>query len=232
LERRPAVVAQDKDQAATTAATTKSNRRKDASKAGKKGVGKNKNAKKQQDQGTGISDNEEEQGPDPAVVAQVMAVQDRNSANLMSQKGVAGTATALDEDGNVVIRVYTTGADEPQLPKFLENIPVQVVLSGPIHPWRQKPKKQAAPPAAKSQAPKTKLPPPPPAPVLLPDPPRSSLPFRRRDQAWDRDWGRARHPDRRHRPLRRRHCRNPIRRNLRLRHRHRFGLHPQKIDAP
>jgi hypothetical protein len=65
-----------------------------------------------------------------------MAIQDRNTARLISQKGVVGTATGLDDDGNVVIRVYTSGADEPQIPAALEGIPVQTVLSGPIHAWR------------------------------------------------------------------------------------------------
>jgi hypothetical protein len=152
-------------------AAKKSKSRKEASKSGKK----KKDAKEDGATGAGGSE-EDEHGPDPRVVTQVMAVQDRNSARLMTQKGVAGTATALDEDGNVVIRVYTTGADEPQIPKMIENIPVQVVLTGPIHPWQKK-KPAAAPPANKSAAPKTKLPAPPPAPVLLPVPPDPLFPL-------------------------------------------------------
>lgn len=79
------------------------------------------------------------QGPDPEVVKKVMDVQNRATPGLISQKGVVGTATGLDEDGNVVIRVYTTGADSPKIPKTLENIPVVEVLTGPIHALYQAP---------------------------------------------------------------------------------------------
>jgi len=83
---------------------------------------------------------DDEQAPDPELVSKVMAIQDRNTAQLMSQKGVVGTATGLDDDGNVVIRVYTSGADEPQIPAMLEGTPVQTVLTGPIHAWWADPK--------------------------------------------------------------------------------------------
>jgi hypothetical protein len=163
------------------AATKKSRKdvsKKEASKSGKKTSAKKKGAKEDAADAAGGDDGQ--QGPDPRVVAQVMAIQDRNSANLMAQKGIAGSATGLDEDGNVVIRVYTTGADDPQIPKVIENVPVQVVLTGPIHKW-QKPAPQAAVPAApktkmKISKPKTKLPPPP-APVLVPDPSGPPLPL-------------------------------------------------------
>jgi hypothetical protein len=151
--------------------------RKEAARPGKKGAAKKKATK--EDAASGADNDAGEESPDPRVVKQVMAVQDRNSANLMAQKGVAGTATALDEDGNVVIRVYTTGADDPQIPKMIENIPVQVVLTGPIHPWQKPAQPAAAPQAPKTKMkiskPKTKLPPPPP-PVLIPDSPAPPLP--------------------------------------------------------
>ncbi len=72
------------------------------------------------------------QGPNPDLVQKIMDVQNRNTAALMGQKGIVGTATGLDDDENVVIRVYTTGADNPQIPKTIEGILVLEVLTGPV----------------------------------------------------------------------------------------------------
>jgi len=69
-------------------------------------------------------------GPNPDVVKKVIDVQNRNTPKLLAQKGIVGTATGVDDDGNVVIRVYTTGADEPVIPKNIENVPVVEVLTG------------------------------------------------------------------------------------------------------
>jgi hypothetical protein len=77
------------------------------------------------------------QAPNAQLVEKVMEIQNRATPNLIKQKGIVGTATGLDDDGNVVIRVYTTGADNPQIPKTLENIPVVEVLTGPWHPQWQ-----------------------------------------------------------------------------------------------
>ncbi len=79
------------------------------------------------------------QGPNAGLVKKVMDVQNRNHAALAGQKGVVGTATGLDDDGNVVIRVYTTGADSPQIPKTIEGVPVLEVLTGPIYPAQTSP---------------------------------------------------------------------------------------------
>jgi hypothetical protein len=59
-----------------------------------------------------------------------MAIQNRATPDLMKQKGIVGTATGLDDDGNVVIRVYTTGADNPKIPATIENVAVVEVQSG------------------------------------------------------------------------------------------------------
>ena len=72
-------------------------------------------------------------GPNSDFVKKVVDIQNRNHAALVAQKGIAATATGLDEDGNVVIKVYTTGADSPKIPKQLENVPVLEVLTGPLH---------------------------------------------------------------------------------------------------
>ena len=66
------------------------------------------------------------------LVKKVIDVQNRNHSSLSSQKGIVGTATGLDGDGNVVIRVYTTGADSPQIPDQIEGVAVLPVLTGPV----------------------------------------------------------------------------------------------------
>jgi hypothetical protein len=73
-----------------------------------------------------------EQGPNPELVQKVMDIQNRATPDLMSQKGIVGTSTGLDDDDNVVIRIYTTGADSPKIPKSIEGIPVVEVMNGPI----------------------------------------------------------------------------------------------------
>ena len=73
-----------------------------------------------------------DQGPNPELVKKVIDIQNRATPDLMSQKGIVGTGTGLDEDDNIVIRVYTTGADNPKIPGKIEGIPVVEVMKGPI----------------------------------------------------------------------------------------------------
>ena len=68
------------------------------------------------------------------LVKKIIQIQNRNHTQLVSQKGIYGTGTGLDDDGNIVIRLYTTGADSPQIPKSVEGIPVVEVMTGPIFP--------------------------------------------------------------------------------------------------
>jgi len=73
------------------------------------------------------------------LVKKVIGVQNRMTADLMKQKGIVGTCTGLDEDGNVVIKVNVTGADSPTIPKQVEGITVLEVLTGPYHLYWQSP---------------------------------------------------------------------------------------------
>lgn len=74
-----------------------------------------------------------QQGPNAELVKKVIDIQNRHHKELVAQEGVAGTVTGLDDDGNVIIKVYTTGAGNPKIPKQIENVAVQEVLTGP---WR------------------------------------------------------------------------------------------------
>lgn len=80
-------------------------------------------------------------GPDPAMVKKVMAIQDRHTEDLMGRKGVVGTSTGLDKDGNLVVRVYTNGVDKPIIPAKLDGIKVDVIETGPINKRWQLPRR-------------------------------------------------------------------------------------------
>lgn len=71
------------------------------------------------------------------LVAKAIKTQKRISADLMNQKGIVGTCVGLDEDDNVVIKVRTTGADNPQIPKQVDGLAVVEVLTGTIRPFQQ-----------------------------------------------------------------------------------------------
>jgi hypothetical protein len=86
------------------------------------------------------------------LVKKVIDVQNRNQSTLLRQKGIAGMATGLDSDNNVVIRVYTTGADSPAIPTQIEGVSVVEVLTGPIR-------------FAQGTGITTRLPPPTPSPI-------------------------------------------------------------------
>ncbi|MBI5475532.1 MAG: hypothetical protein HY964_02200 [Ignavibacteriales bacterium] len=76
---------------------------------------------------------------DPAV-QEVMAVQNKNTSDLMSDKNIIGTATGMTADGRLAILVYLKeGSTSPKglrtlssIPKELEGIPVVVEVTGEI----------------------------------------------------------------------------------------------------
>lgn len=86
-------------------------------------------------------------GPAQEIVKKVMGVQNKHSKDLMNQEGIVGTVTGLSEEGNVIIKIYTSGAGEPKIPKQLDGVQVEEVLTGPWHP-------QAAPFNPKARQPR------------------------------------------------------------------------------
>ncbi|MBA4312626.1 MAG: hypothetical protein C0417_08345 [Chlorobiaceae bacterium] len=74
---------------------------------------------------------------DPAV-QQVMAVQNKHTENLMTDKNIVGTATGLTEDGRLAVLVFLKeGASNPKgiksissIPKNLDGVPVIVEVTG------------------------------------------------------------------------------------------------------
>ncbi len=62
--------------------------------------------------------------PDKKTVDKVRAVNQRIRKDLMAKDGVFGTATALLEDGSVVLRVYVDGFRKPVLPKQVDGVQI------------------------------------------------------------------------------------------------------------
>jgi hypothetical protein len=65
----------------------------------------------------------------PAVQA-VAAIQDRHTADLMRDNGVVGTATGLDDAGNLVIKVYLRDAAPRDLVAELDGVNVEYEVTG------------------------------------------------------------------------------------------------------
>ena len=73
---------------------------------------------------------------DPRVM-DVMAVQNRHTAGLLSQTGVVGTATGLDDKGNPAIMVYLeTAVHGAKVPSEIEGVSVVKLVSGKIKMMR------------------------------------------------------------------------------------------------
>jgi hypothetical protein len=68
---------------------------------------------------------------DAAAIARVMAVQDRNTANLLKIDGVMGTGTTLDANGNPAIVVFTKdAAGVGKMATKIEDVPVVTEVTG------------------------------------------------------------------------------------------------------
>jgi hypothetical protein len=89
---------------------------------------------------------------DPAV-QEVMAVQNKHTANLMTDKNIIGTATGLTEDGRLAVLVFLKeGASNPKgiksissVPKSLDGVPVIVEVTGEIKAMAAHTAKQTPP---------------------------------------------------------------------------------------
>lgn len=66
-------------------------------------------------------------------IQSVMAVQDRHTKDLMAREDVIGTATTLNASGEPAVMVLVTSERAAGLlPKTLEGVPVEIVLTDPI----------------------------------------------------------------------------------------------------
>ncbi len=72
------------------------------------------------------------QGRSEDAFEHVRAVQERNTARLMELKDVEGTAIGLDQNGRLAIKVFTARKGVAGIPKNIDRVPVQVVVTGKI----------------------------------------------------------------------------------------------------
>ncbi|MDX1577827.1 MAG: PKD domain-containing protein, partial [Gemmatimonadota bacterium] len=68
--------------------------------------------------------------PPGHTIRDAIRAQERHTAGLMRTKGVVGTGVGLDADGTPVVRVFTSEPGVPGLPGQLDDIPVQVRVTG------------------------------------------------------------------------------------------------------
>jgi hypothetical protein len=92
----------------------------------------------------GASDNSQQElailGTDNPQVQQTMSVQEKYTSDLMANKAVVGTATGINDDGSLVIKVFVkdasykllkgTGVARTAIPAAIEKIPVVVEETG------------------------------------------------------------------------------------------------------
>jgi hypothetical protein len=63
----------------------------------------------------------------------VRKVQEKHTGRLMAIKGVVGTAVGLDPDDQPTVRVFVEDAADARIPKKLDEVPVEVVVTGKIY---------------------------------------------------------------------------------------------------
>ncbi|NIL93573.1 MAG: PKD domain-containing protein [Woeseiaceae bacterium] len=66
----------------------------------------------------------------PPGLERAVEVQDRYTPALMATDGVVGMGVGYDDNGEVAIKVYTARAGVPGIPQAIEQVPVQVVVTG------------------------------------------------------------------------------------------------------
>jgi len=66
----------------------------------------------------------------PSQLVSVMAIQDKYTPELLAIKGVVGTATGLDANGNPAIKVYLENKMVTGIPKQLDGVPVDTEVKG------------------------------------------------------------------------------------------------------
>ena len=67
---------------------------------------------------------------DPPGLERAIEVQEQYTRTLMARDGIEGTGIGYNENGEVAIKVYTARAGVPGIPQAIEQVPVQVVVTG------------------------------------------------------------------------------------------------------
>jgi hypothetical protein len=86
----------------------------------------------------------------------IREIQERHTERLMARAGVVGTAVGFNERGNSALLVFLEDSDTTGLPKQLDGIPVEPIVTGTIYAlaepaqlqWWRSPPRDRTPPAA------------------------------------------------------------------------------------
>jgi hypothetical protein len=79
------------------------------------------------------------QGPsNDAVFEHVKAIHDKHTAHLLEIEGVVGTAIGLDPNDQLSIKVFLVGPKVTGIPRNLEGVPTQVVVTGKFRALAQR----------------------------------------------------------------------------------------------
>jgi hypothetical protein len=73
------------------------------------------------------------QGNSGNAFERVKEVQEKHTARLMAIKGVVGTAVGFDPDDQPEVKVFVEERGDARIPKKLEEVPVEVVVTGKIY---------------------------------------------------------------------------------------------------
>ena len=71
--------------------------------------------------------------PTPKNIDRVTQVQNKWTDRLMKLAGVVDTATGLDGDGKLTVKVFSVNTGVKGLPKSIDGIPVKRVVTGALH---------------------------------------------------------------------------------------------------
>jgi hypothetical protein len=100
------------------------------------------------------------QGYSQEALERVKEVQERHTAHLLAIKGVEGTAIGFNENNRLTVKVFVTRWDVAGIPKKLDDVPVQLVVTGkfyalprPVPPLCQEKKKGKIDPTARFDRP-------------------------------------------------------------------------------
>lgn len=84
------------------------------------------------------------QGRSQEALEHVKAVQERNAERLIAIQDIEGTAVGLNQNGDLAVKVFTARRGVAGIPKTLEGVPVEVVVTGKIYarldPWDRFPR--------------------------------------------------------------------------------------------
>ena len=76
----------------------------------------------------------------PPGLAKAIAAQEKHNPQLLTTRGVVGTAVGLAQDGSAVVRVFTLKSGVGRLPAFIDGVPVVVQATGELTALKRRPR--------------------------------------------------------------------------------------------